>query len=174
MYDVNVDYESGKRQFYHRYCLERASVHLAHVFTAVSSITADEAECLLKRKPDVITPNGLNVKRWSAPHEFQSLHAKYATQPTPPYLISSFRSKEKIEQFLRGHFHGHLDFDLDDTIYLFTAGRYEYRNKGTDLFIEALARLNKKLMDEQSDVTVCAFMVFNGKTNSFNVESLTG
>ena len=33
------------------------------------------------------------------------------------------------------------------------AGRYEYRNKGTDLFIEALARLNKKLMDEQSDIT---------------------
>ena len=34
-----------------------------------------------------------------------------------------------------------------------TAGRYEYRNKGADMFIEALARLNKKLMDEQSDIT---------------------
>ena len=54
----------------------RASTHLAHVFTAVSEITADEAEALLKRKPDLITPNGLNVKRWSSPHEFQSLHAK--------------------------------------------------------------------------------------------------
>ena len=75
---------------------------------------------------------------------------------------------------MRGHFYGHLDFDLDNTVYMFTAGRYEYRNKGTDLFVEALARLNKKLMDEQSDVTVAAFMIFNGKTNSFNVESLTG
>lgn len=54
---------------------------------------------------------------------------------------------------MHGHFYGHLDFDLDKTIYMFTAGRYEYRNKGTDIFIEALARLNKKLMDEQSDVT---------------------
>ena len=54
---------------------------------------------------------------------------------------------------MHGHFYGHLDFDLDKTIYLFSAGRYEFRNKGTDLFIEALARLNKKLMDEQSDVT---------------------
>ena len=89
-------------------------------------------------------------------------------------LIRFFRSKEKIEQFMRGHFYGHLDFDLDNTVYMFTAGRYEYRNKGTDLFVEALARLNKKLMDEQSDVTVAAFMIFNGKTNSFNVESLTG
>ena len=68
---VDGDYESGRRGIYHKYCLERASTHCAHVFTAVSSITADEAECLLKRKPDVITPNGLNVKRWSAPHEFQ-------------------------------------------------------------------------------------------------------
>ena len=85
-----------------------------------------------------------------------------------------FRSKEKIEQFMRGHFYGHLDFDLDNTIYLFTAGRYEYRNKGTDLFIEALARLNRKLMDEQSTVTVAAFIIHPGKTNSFNVESLEG
>ncbi|CBY18336.1 unnamed protein product [Oikopleura dioica] len=75
---------------------------------------------------------------------------------------------------MQGHFYGHLDFALDNTIYMFTAGRYEYRNKGIDLFIEALARLNKKLMDEQSDVTVAAFMIFNGKTNSFNVESLEG
>lgn len=36
----------------------------------------------------------------------------------------------------------HYDFDLDKTIYLFTAGRYEFTNKGGDFFIEALARLN--------------------------------
>jgi len=33
----------------------------------------------------------------------------------------------------------HLDFDLDTTLYFFTAGRYEYRNKGIDMFIESLA-----------------------------------
>jgi glycogen(starch) synthase len=58
-------------------------------------------------------------------HEFQNLHAV---------------SKEKINDFVRGHFYGHYDFDLDNTIYIFTAGRYEYRNKGVDMFIEALAR----------------------------------
>lgn len=36
----------------------------------------------------------------------------------------------------------HYDFDLDKTLYFFTAGRYEFSNKGCDLFIEALARLN--------------------------------
>ena len=58
-------------------------------------------------------------------HEFQNLHAK---------------SKEKIHEFIRGHFYGHLDFDLDNTLYFFTAGRYEYRNKGVDMFIESMAR----------------------------------
>ena len=31
-------------------------------------------------------------------------------------------------QFL-GHFYGHFDFDLDKTLYMFTAGRYEFGNK---------------------------------------------
>ena len=36
----------------------------------------------------------------------------------------------------------HYDFDLDRTLYFFIAGRYEFSNKGVDMFIEALARLN--------------------------------
>lgn len=49
----NLDKEAGDRQIYHRYCLERAAAHCAHVFTTVSQITAIEAEHLLKRKPGV-------------------------------------------------------------------------------------------------------------------------
>ena len=91
----------------------------------MSEITGQEAEHLIKRKPDIITPNGLNVVRDL--HEFQNMHAK---------------CKEKINQFVRGHFYGHFDFDLDKTLYFFTAGRYEFGNKGADVFIESLARLN--------------------------------
>ena len=47
-------------------------------------------------------------------------------------------AKEKIHNFVRGHFYGHYDFDLDKTLYFFIAGRYEFSNKGADLFIEAL------------------------------------
>ncbi|MPC85733.1 Glycogen [starch] synthase isoform 2 [Portunus trituberculatus] len=35
-----------------------------------------------------------------------------------------------------------MDFDLDNTLYFFIAGRYEFGNKGADIYIEALARLN--------------------------------
>jgi len=153
----DCDMEAGKRQIYHRYCLERAAAHLSHIFTTVSEITGIEAEHLIKRKPDIITPNGLNVKRDL--HEFQNLHAK---------------SKESINEFVRGHFYGHFDFDLDNTLYLFTAGRYEFTNKGADIFIESLARLNHLLNSTGSDITVIAFLIFPTKTNSFNVESLKG
>ncbi|KAK7075291.1 Glycogen [starch] synthase, liver [Halocaridina rubra] len=157
--NFNIDEEAGKRGIYHRYCMERCSVHLTHTFTTVSEITGVEAEHLLKRKPDIITPNGLNVKKFAALHEFQNLHAM---------------SKEKINDFIRGHFYGHMDFDLDKTLYFFIAGRYEFGNKGADLYIEALARLNHYMTASGTDKTVIAFMIFPAKTNNFNIESLRG
>ncbi|CAL1278683.1 unnamed protein product [Larinioides sclopetarius] len=155
----NLDKEAGDRGIYHRYCMERAAAHSSHIFTTVSEITSWESEHLLKRKPDVITPNGLNVKKFSAIHEFQNLHAV---------------AKEKIHDFVRGHFYGHYDFDLDKTIYLFIAGRYEFSNKGADLFIESLARLNHFLKTAHSEMTVMAFLIFPARTNNFNVDSLRG
>lgn len=46
-----LDREAGNRGIYHRYCMERAAVHCAHVFTTVSDITGYESEFLLRRKP---------------------------------------------------------------------------------------------------------------------------
>ncbi|KAI3379519.1 hypothetical protein SNEBB_010049 [Seison nebaliae] len=155
----DTDREAGERQIYHKYCLERAAAHCSHVFCTVSNITALEAKYLLKREADVVTPNGLNVKKYTALHEFQNLHAK---------------SKDKINEFVRGHFFGHYDFSLDKTIYVFSAGRYEFENKGVDLFLESLARLNRLLIESNSDITVIAFLIFPTKTNNFNVESLQG
>ena len=155
----DVDAEAGKRGIYHRYCIERAAAHACDVFTTVSHITAYESEHLLKRKPDGVLPNGLNVKKFSAVHEFQNLHTI---------------QKEKIHDFVRGHFYGHLDFDLENTLYFFTAGRYEYRNKGVDMFIESLARLNHRMKVAGSKTTVVAFMIMPAQTTSLSVESLKG
>jgi glycogen(starch) synthase len=99
----DVDHEAGKRGIYHRYCIERSAAHCADVFTTVSHITAYESEHLLKRKPDGVVPNGLNVVKFQAMHEFQNLHAT---------------SKAKIDDFIRGHFYGHYDFDLNNTLYV--------------------------------------------------------
>jgi glycogen(starch) synthase len=151
---LDPDHESGSRQIYHRYCIERAAAHTAHVFTTVSDVTATEATHLLKRRPDVVTPNGLQVERFAALHEFQNLHARY---------------KERLHEFVQGHFFGSYTFDLDNTLYFFTSGRYEFRNKGFDVFIEALWRLNRKLKEAGSDRTVVAFLVTRAATQSMNV-----
>lgn len=155
----DVDSEAGQRGIYHRYCMERSAAHTADVFTTVSHITAYESEHLLKRKPDGVLPNGLNVVKFSAVHEFQNLHAL---------------KKEKINDFVRGHFYGHYDFDLDETLYFFTAGRYEFRNKGADMFIESLARLNHRLKSSGSKKTVVAFIIMPAATHSYTVETLKG
>lgn len=54
----------------------------------------------------------------------------------------------------------HYNFDLDKTLYFFTAGRYEFTNKGGDIYIESLARLNHYLKVNEFysiyiNVTIC-------------------
>ncbi len=124
--------------------IEHACARDADVFTTVSDVTARECKHLLKRKPDVILPNGLNIERFVAGHEFQNLHATY---------------KEEIHQFVMGHFFQSYAFDLDKAIYFFTSGRYEFRNKGFDLTLEALSLLNGWLKETSTDVTVVMFFI---------------
>ena len=133
-----------KYQIKPRFMIERAAAHAAVVFSTVSEVTATEAERLLGRKADVIVPNGLNIQRFAAPHEFQHLHQMY---------------KQRIHEFVMGHFFRSYTFDLDNTIYLVTSGRYEYRNKGMDMFIEAMNRLNWRLKGVAGAPTVVAFII---------------
>ncbi len=137
--------------------LERAAAHGSHIFTTVSEVTANECRYLLGREPDVILPNGINNERFEALHEFQNLHME---------------NKEKIHQFVMAHFFQSYTFDLDKTLYFFTSGRYEYLNKGYDLTLEALARLNYRLQKEGSDITIVMFFVTKQPYHSINPEVL--
>src|SRR5882762_5117002 len=124
--------------------IEYGCAQYCDVFTTVSEVTARECKHLLRRKVDVVVPNGLNIERFEALHEFQDLHARY---------------KAEIHEFVMAHFFQSYSFDLDKTLYFFTSGRYEYKNKGFDLTIEALQRLNARLKKEKSDITVVMFFV---------------
>jgi len=127
------------------------------VFTTVSDVTARECKHLLKRTPEVIVPNGLNIQRFEVLHEFQNLHALY---------------KENLNEFVMGHFFQSYSFDLDKTLYFFTSGRYEYKNKGFDLTLEALVHLNDQLREEKSDITVVMFFVTKREFTSIKPEVL--
>jgi glycogen(starch) synthase len=154
---LNPDVEARKYLIYSRYQIEKAAAHASTVFTTVSEVTCYEAEKLLGRKPDVIIPNGLNIQRFAAVHEFQNLHRQF---------------KEKIHEFVMGHFFPSYTFDLDRTIYLVTSGRYEYRNKGMDLFIEAMWRLNQRLRYVPDRPTVVAFIITKAAVRHVNIGAL--
>jgi glycogen(starch) synthase len=133
--------------------IERAAAHGSHMFSTVSEVTGRECEHLLGRKADFILPNGLNITRFEALHEFQNLHLEY---------------KRKIHQFTIGHFFPSYSFDLENTLYFFTSGRYEYKNKGFDLVLESLARLNYRLKQSKSKMTVVCFFVTKAPFSSIN------
>ena len=153
----NADAEARKFLVESQHAFEKAAAHGAHVFTTVSDVTADECEHLLKRKPDVLLPNGLNIQRFTALHTFQNLHNEY---------------KRQIHDVTIGHFFPSYSFDLDDTLYFFTSGRYEYRNKGMDLTLEALARLNWRMRQAGSTKTVVTFLITRRPVRSINVGAL--
>jgi glycogen(starch) synthase len=154
---INADDAARHYMIWSKYAIERAAAHASHVFTTVSEVTAREAEYLLGRKPDFVLPNGLNTHQFTALHEFQNLHMKY---------------KERIHEFTMGHFFPSYSFDLDRTLYFFTSGRYEYLNKGMDVFIESLYHLNERLKTLPKPPTVVAFIITRAPTKSLNVTSL--
>ncbi|HRK27497.1 MAG TPA: glycosyltransferase [Chitinophagales bacterium] len=133
--------------------IERIAAQMCDSFTTVSDVTGRECIYFLGRKPDVVTPNGLNIERYEALHEFQVLHKEY---------------KDKINQFVMGHFFNNYKFDLNETLYFFTSGRFEFVNKGYDLTLEAIARLNYLMKRYQVRKTVIMFMVTRQPYHSIN------
>jgi glycogen(starch) synthase len=133
--------------------VERACARDAHVFTTVSQITAEECFALLGRTPDLITPNGLDVSRFNVGHDFQTFHADF---------------KQRLHTFTMGYFFPYSRFDLDRTLYMFTSGRFEPHNKGFDLCLEAMSRLNSQLKLLRLNVTVIFFIIASRPTRSIH------
>ena len=134
--------EAYKHGVQDKFLTEKASAHTATVFTTVSEITAIEAEKILGRTADVLLENGLNSDKFPSYEEMSLKHVEY---------------RERMKEFIKIYFFPHYSFDLYNTIILFIAGRYEYKNKGIDIFIKALAKLNENLKNENSNKTVVVF-----------------
>lgn len=149
----NGDEQAARFNIKPQHSMEKACAKAAHAFTAVSSITGEECAQLLGRALDVVTPNGLSIQQYYAAHQMQFWHAEY---------------KEKINLFSMGHFFPSYAFDLSKTLYFFTSGRFEPRNKGFDLCLEAMARLNAELKAADLGVTVVFFIITSRPARSIN------
>ena len=140
---INPEEEARKYKIQPKFLAERAAAVHADIFTTVSEITGIEASFFLGRKPEIILPNGLNLAKFPTMEEIAIKHKLMKT---------------KINSFLLYYFFPYYSFDLINTYVFFIVGRYEYHDKGINIFINALGRLNKILKDEKSEKTVVAFL----------------
>ncbi|MGZ6238043.1 MAG: alpha-glucan family phosphorylase, partial [Syntrophales bacterium] len=123
-----------------KYSMEVASTREADCFTTVSEITAAEAKNFLGRYPDIITPNGLDVD-----------HIPDLTANRAPALKSREKLLAAASRFLRKDFPPHTKIFI-------ISGRYEFHNKGIDIFLNALGRLEKD-MTKDEEVLACLFVL---------------
>lgn len=124
-----------------KHSIELQTAHHVDCFTTVSDITANECAELLDKSVDVVLPNG-----------FENDFVPKA---------SAFTKKRKAARArLLDVANALLGTDLkDDTLIVSTSGRYEFRNKGIDVFIEAMHRLNA---DKSLQKPVVAFIEVPG------------
>lgn len=140
---MNIDKESYNYHTEGKHFIEKASAHNADVFTTVSEITSLEASYVLGKKPDKVLPNGLDGDKFPTFEEASIEHRIH---------------RDQIREFIMYSFFPHYQFDIKKTLIYFLAGRYELRNKGIDIFIKALAKLNEKMKAEKSEKTIIAFI----------------
>ena len=113
--------------------LEKASAQNADVFTTVSEITAKECAQFLQRPVDVVTPNGFeNSFTPASDEQYNELHDKARAKLVE---VAGLMSAEEVPA---------------NALFICIGGRYEYHNKGIDVFIDALAKVNSSDYDGRS------------------------
>lgn len=120
----NGDQMAQELNMQSKHSLEKTAALQADCFTTVSDITARECTQLLGRTPDVVTPNGFEPNFVPAKTKFKA--CRHAARLTLLDVASSLTGI---------HFN-------DDTFIVCTSGRCEYRNKGIDLFLDAVRQID--------------------------------
>ena len=141
LFAYNGDQMAEELNMQSKHSIEKQTAWNVDCFTTVSDITANECVELLDKPVDVVLPNGFDnsfVPKAAAFNKKRKLARKKMLQ---------------VANALLGENLG------DDTIILSTSGRYEFRNKGIDVFVEAMNRL---LRDRDLKKKVLAFIVVPG------------
>lgn len=120
-----------------KHSIERQTAHHVDCFTTVSDITARECAQLLEKPVDVVLPNGFENNFVPKGKRFNKKR-----QEARKRLLA-------VANALLGE-----DFG-DDTMLVATSGRYEFRNKGIDVYIDAINRLR---YDDRLQRPVVAFI----------------
>jgi len=130
--EINSYDEARRVGIIDKFTAEKACAQNAHIFTTVSEITGKEAEHILGRKPEVLVLNGFNADDFPTIEETSMMHIK---------------SRKKLRDYLTYHFFPYYPMDLKHNLIFSTFGRPEIKNKGTDILIKALGKLNRDLKE---------------------------
>ena len=142
LFAYNGDQMAGELNMQSKHSIEKQTAHYVDCFTTVSDITAKECVELLDKPVDVVLPNG-----------FDDSFVPSSSQKFAQKRKAARRKMLDIANALLGE---NLD---DDTLLVSTSGRYEFRNKGIDVFVEAMNRL---LRDRDLKKKVVAFIEVPG------------
>ena len=116
-----------------KYSLEKLSAIHADAFTTVSEITNRECEHFFGKKVDKVTPNGFDGDFVPTEQDYKKIKAS---------------SRKTILRLVETMFGAEIK---DDAFLILNSGRYEFKNKGIDIFIRSLAKLKQdsSLKDRQ-------------------------
>ena len=141
LFAYNGDQMSWELNMQSKHSIEKQTAHHVDCFTTVSEITANECKELLDKPVDFVLPNGFNnsfVPKGSAFTSRRKAARKRALEVANALLGTDLG---------------------DDTLIVSTSGRYEFRNKGVDVYIEAMNRL---LRDKELKKNIIAFIEVPG------------
>ena len=141
LFAYNGDQMAGELNMQSKHSIEKQTAWNVDCFTTVSDITAKECVELLDKPVDVVLPNG-----------FDDNFVPKGAQFTKKRKLAR-ANLLRVANALLGE---QLD---DDTLIISTSGRYEFRNKGIDVFVEAMNRL---LRDRDLKKKVLAFIEVPG------------
>lgn len=141
LFAYNGDQMASELNMQSKHSIEKQTAMHVDCFTTVSDITAKECEELLDKPVDVVLPNGFD-------------------NSFVPHPVAFNKKRKLARKRLLEVANALLGEDLgDDTLIISTSGRYEFRNKGVDVYIEAMNRL---LRDKDLKKKVLAFIEVPG------------
>ena len=141
LFAYNGDQMADELNMQSKHSIEKQTAHYVDCFTTVSDITAKECVELLDKPVDVVLPNGFD-------DSFVPSAALFTKKRKA--------ARKKLLDVANALLGEQLD---DDTLIVSTSGRYEFRNKGIDVFVEAMNRL---LRDKDLKKMLVAFIEVPG------------
>ncbi|MDD6780677.1 MAG: glycogen/starch synthase [Prevotellaceae bacterium] len=142
LFAYNGDQMAMELNMQSKHSIEKQTAMHVDCFTTVSDITAKECLELIGKPVDCVLPNGFED----------------GFVPGSAAIFS--RKRKAARRKLLGVANALLGEDLDDdTLIVSTSGRYEFRNKGVDVYIESMNRL---LRDKDLKKKVVAFIEVPG------------